>query len=400
MPSELQNYYLIIPLFFAISIGWWLGRRERARPPVRPGADLSQEYFAGLDYLLNEKVDEAIESFIRALEINSDTIPAHLALAKLFRRKGDVDRAIRMHQNLLARPDLTHDDSLRVQMALARDYYAVGLLDRAENLLLEIIRQKPPAKTRCNALSLLIKLYEKEGEWAQALLTADKMEPDEQREFRVELAHYCCELAQADIEAGDSSRARQYLKTAASYDDGQVRIFLLEARLEQQQARWRQAIKSFKKALERDPLFIRETIAELQACYAELDQSKDCVKYLKKLMAESPSTSAMLALAEQIRDQRGSYAAGSYITEELKKRPSVKGFNRLMDIHIGDTPSEDSDDGQNRLQVLRGLTGQLELSKPVYCCNSCGFSGRLLHWHCPTCKRWGTTRPIQGLEGE
>lgn len=400
MPSELQNYYLIIPLFFAIGIGWWLGRRERVRPPVRPGTNLSQEYFAGLDYLLNEKVDEAIESFIRALEINSDTIPAHLALAKLFRRKGDVDRAIRMHQNLLARPDLTHDDSLRVQMALARDYYAVGLLDRAENLLLEIIRQTPPPKTRFNALSLLIKLYEKEGEWAQALQAADKMESDEQRELRVELAHYCCELAETALAAGDCCQVRGYLKAAAGYDDSQVRLFLLEARLEQQQGRWRHAIKCFKKAHERDPLFIRETVAELQSCYAELGQPRDCVKYLKKLMAESPSTSAMLALAEQIRDQRGSYAAGSYITEELKKRPSVKGFNRLMDIHIDDTPDQACEDSQSRLRVLRGLTGQLELSKPVYRCNNCGFSGRLLHWNCPTCKSWGTTRPIQGLEGE
>lgn len=140
LDSLLGNYVLIVPLVIAIAIGWFLGRRERQSKASRPQTSLSSEYFTGLDYLLNEKVDEAIESFIRALEINSDTIPAHLSLAKLFRRKGDVDRAIQIHQKLLARPDLTRSDFMRIQMALARDYYAVGLLDRAENLLQEIIK--------------------------------------------------------------------------------------------------------------------------------------------------------------------------------------------------------------------------------------------------------------------
>lgn len=402
MPSELQNLYLLAPLFLAIAIGWWLGRRERARPPARPATHLSQEYFAGLDYLLNEKVDEAIESFIRALEINSDTIPAHLALAKLFRRKGDVDRAIKMHQNLLARPDLTREDFLRVQMALARDYYAVGLLDRAENLLQEIVRQHPPEKTRLNALTLLVKLYEKEGEWYQALATADKMEPDDQRQIRADLAHYCCELADSAAGSQNWDDVKRLLKAAAGYDDGQVRIYLLDARMNQAQGRWRAAIKSFKKAHERDPLFVGETLIELQACYDALDKSKDCVRYLKRFMAEHPSTSVMLAVADHIQEQRGCYAAGSYITEELKKRPSVKGFNRLMDLQMisAEERSDEAHEYKDRLKVLRGLTGQLEMSKPVYRCNHCGFSGRSLLWHCPSCKKWGTTRPIQGLEGE
>ncbi|MCV6611603.1 MAG: hypothetical protein OIF55_12590 [Amphritea sp.] len=165
--SEIADYLLIIPLFLAVAIGWLLGRRQRVNR--YPQQSLQQEYFTGLDYLLSEKTDEAIESFIRALEINSDTIPAHIALAKLFRKKGDVERAIQIHQNLLARPDLSRDDFLRIQMALAKDYYAVGLFDRAENLLLEIDAQRPAQATRQKVLTLLTKLYEKEQEWERAL---------------------------------------------------------------------------------------------------------------------------------------------------------------------------------------------------------------------------------------
>ncbi|MCV6590747.1 MAG: lipopolysaccharide assembly protein LapB [Marinobacterium sp.] len=400
MPSELQHYYLIIPLFLAIAIGWWLGRRERAGLQARPPANLSQEYFTGLDFLLNEKVDEAIESFIRALEINSDTIPAHLALAKLFRRKGDVERAIRIHQNLLARPDLTRDDFLRVQMALARDYYAVGLLDRAENLLLEIIRQKPPVRTCFNARALLIQLYEKLGDWQQALDVGEQLEAEEQQELATELTHYSCELAEQAFQQGDDRLARSYLKQAGRYDDSQVRIYLLKARIGYRQGRWRQAIRNFHKVHDRDALFIRETLTELQQCYDALGHPDDCIKYLRSCMANAPSTSVMLAVAEHIRIQRGSYVAGCYITEELKKRPSVKGFNRLMDLHMHDEVLSDKTDLQDRLRILRGLTGQLEMSKPVYRCNHCGFSSRQLNWHCPSCKKWGSTRPIQGLEGE
>ncbi|MBY4676020.1 lipopolysaccharide assembly protein LapB [Marinobacterium arenosum] len=395
MAPDFQSYLFIVPLFLAVAIGWWLGRRQK-KVDHRPAANLSNEYFTGLDYLLNERMDEAIESFIRALEINSDTIPAHLALAKLFRRKGDVDRAIKLHQNLLARPDLSRNDFIRIQMALARDYFAVGLLDRAENLLDEIIRQNPPKESRFKALSLLIKLYEKEGEWHQALDTAARMTLDELKPLHRELAHYCCELAEQAIARQGYEEAQGHLRQATQYDPQSVRVGLLDARLAMAQQQWKTAIRHLTQVVERDPLFVSEILADLRHCYAECGRREEFARYLQSCMAQAPSTSVMLMLADQIKQQRGLYAAGSYVTEELKKRPSVKGFNRLIDMHI----EHGSESARDSLRVLRGLTGQLELSKPVYRCNSCGFSGKTLHWQCPSCQKWGVTKPIQGLEGE
>lgn len=390
-----ENYLLIIPLAVAIGIGWWLGKRECKKSPSPVSTNLSNEYFTGLDYLLNEKMDEAIESFIRALEINSDTIPAHIALAKLFRRKGDVDRAIKIHQNLLARPDLGRADFMRVQMALAKDYYAVGLLDRAENLLQEIIKTSSK-NVQSKAVTLLIKLYEKEGEWASALEAAEKLSPDSKKEITNELSHYCCELAQECIASKRSKQAADYLKKALAFDNGNVRVSLQLATLEMSAENWKSAVKHLKSVARKDKLFVSETIPHLKNCCEKLDSMNEFEDYLRQSLGHAPSTSVIIALAEMIKQEKGIYAAGSFITEELKRRPSVKGFNSLIDLHI----EYGSESAKDSLTVLRGLTGQLEISKPIYRCNNCGFSGRTLSWQCPSCKSWGTTKPIQGLEGE
>ncbi|WP_428033123.1 lipopolysaccharide assembly protein LapB [Amphritea sp.] len=391
----MNDYLFIIPLFVAVAIGWLMGRRQRdTKLPLH--SSLQQEYFRGLDYLLSEKTDEAIESFIRALEINSDTIPAHLALAKLFRKKGDVERAIQIHQNLLARSDLSRDDFMRIQMALARDYYAVGLLDRAENLLLEIRAQRPGAETHQKVIALLIKLYEKEKEWGQAIEVAKQQSAAELEGLEVELSHYCCELAEGYMAQQRYRHASGKLNTALNFDKGCVRASLLLADIAIQQENWKGAITELKRVAAQDPQFLSETIKRLQRCYAELNQLAEFERLMTQWLNKYPSTSVMLALAGRILEQQGAYPAGAFITDQLKHRPSVKGFNRLIDLYIAHA----SKGANESLMVLRGLTGQLELSKPVYNCQRCGFSGKSLHWQCPSCQSWGTTKPIQGLEGE
>lgn len=391
------DYLLIIPLFLAVGAGWWLGRlQSRAqRQEQERKTSLNREYFIGLDYLINEQTDEAIESFIRALEINSDTIPAHLTLAKLFRRKGDVERAVGIHQKLLARPDLSHQDFLRIQMALARDYDALGLLDRAEKLLSDIVQQADTQEMRRKAQTLLIKLYEKEGEWQQALDTASQLQTRELREIRHELAHYCCELAQQEM-AANSAGAEHFLRQALLYDPDCARASLIRAQLQMESGRWRQAIRSLKQVLDQDVLLVSETIPLLERCYTELNALAEFGGYLRACLSKAPSASVIIALADHIGQQEGMHAAGTFLTEELKKRPSIKGFNRLIDLHI----EYGSSSARQSLTVLRGLTGQLEQRKPVYQCNHCGFAGRTLHWQCPSCKQWNSIRPIQGLEGE
>jgi len=388
-------------LVVAIAIGWKLGRWQSRpgspdSPSQAPASELNREYFQGLDYLMSDRTDEAIESFMRALEINSDTIPAHLALARLLRRKGDVERAIRVHQTLLARPGLEQRDFVRIQMALARDYEATGLLDRAENLLLEIIRDKSFRELRSEALQLLIKLYEKEAEWRRALDISRQLEASEREQISHELAHYCCELAAQALADKHWNSAEKQLRKALKYNPDSVRASLLSAELAMQQQQWRLAIRALKQVREQDPLLVSETIAPLARCYRALDRLDEYESWLRESLVRAPSTTLVLALAERIRAREGVRAAGEFITDELKNRPSIRGFNRLIDLHL----EYGSQSARESLTVLRGLTGQLEVSKPIYRCEHCGFAGRTLHWQCPSCRQWDTTRPIQGLEGE
>ncbi|WP_027855104.1 lipopolysaccharide assembly protein LapB [Marinobacterium litorale] len=393
---------LLTLLFAAIAIGWLLGRAQVKR--TTPSADrsscsdsnLNPEYFQGLNYLMSDRTDEAIESFIRALEINSDTIPAHLALARLLRRKGDVERAIRVHQTLLARPGLSRTDFHRIQMALARDYEASGLLDRAENLLAGIITDHPSDQIAVEARKLLIKLYEKEGEWLDALEVGRKLSSSEQQAMANELSQYCCELAERALDGKRWNLAEQYLREADGFDTHSVRASLLLARRHMEQDNWSRAIKALCRVREQDPGMVSETIADLKRCYEASDRLSAFDRYLDTCLATAPSTTVMLARAERLCDEQGVIEAGLFITDELKKRPSVRGLNRLIDMHL----AHGSDSARESLTVLRGLTGQLEADKPKYQCGHCGYAGRTLLWQCPSCRQWNKIRPIQGLEGE
>lgn len=392
---------LLALLVVAVAIGWLLGRHGRGAgaesgPATGSTGDFGRDYFQGLDHLMSDRTDEAIESFMRALEINSDTIPAHLALARLLRRKGDVERAIRVHQTLLARPGLNHHDFIRIQLALARDYEATGLLDRAEKLLREIVREGGDRALQGRAQRQLIKLYEKEREWQQALEIGRQLDAEARRQVAHELAHYCCELAQQALARQGWRSAEGHLREALKYNPASVRASLLCARLAMGQGQWRRAIRPLKQVQEQDPTLVSEALEPLERCYQQLRRLDEFETWLRDSLVRAPSTTLLLALVERIREREGVRAAGEFLTDELKSRPSIRGVNRLIDLHL----EYGSRSARESLGLLRGLTGELEASKPIYRCDHCGYAGRILHWQCPSCRQWDSTRPIQGLEGE
>ena len=390
----MDNAYLLLAvLVLAVVAGWSLARWQH-RSKIK--SSLPDAYLCGLDYLIDNRTEEAIESFIEALEINSNTLSAHIALAKLLRRKGDVDRAVRIHESLLSRPGLSELDRQRVNLALARDFHALGLLDRSEESLKALLRESKDSQLRIRAMRLLIRLYEQEAEWQTALDVAQQLPAQERSQLKVELSHYFSERAEQLVAEGDTNGARQRLEQALNEDAGCVRANLTLARILQQQAQWRASINALQQVPSQDPQFIPEILRSLRRAYEACDDETGFREYLQKLQESYPSTSAMLALAEYKRDREGVLSAGLYITESLKQRPSVKGFNRLIDMHL----EYGSSSARESLMSLRSLIQQLENTKPVYRCTQCGFSGRKLVWQCPSCRRWGSIRPIFGLEGE
>lgn len=394
MADSLSDLLIYSLLFAAIVIGWLLGKMERRRQPVAPSNPLTREYFQGINLLLNDKRDEAVDVLLKTLEINSETADTYLVIGSLFRQRGEVDRAIRIHQDLLARPNLTRDQQATVRLELARDYLKAGLLDRSERLLKELVEEGGTHAPVC--LSYLLTIFEQEKEWQQAADVAEKLNGKGSENLHIPLAHYYCELSEQSAKLGDAVEVRGLLKQALAADKNCVRASMLEGKLEEKLGSPKDAIKAYKRIKQQDPRYLPETLAPLERCFKALGEDKEYIKYLFSCIEEHPAASIVIALSENVRQLEGDQAGAYVLSEYLKKRPSVKGLHRLIDYHMTNSQG----DARENLGILKAFTSKLIEHKPVYRCGHCGYESKLLYWHCPTCHHWGSLTPIHGLEGE
>jgi len=396
----MTDFLILILLLSALAIGFFWGRRGAAarlkRDQIAPVWD--RAYFKGLNLLLNEQPDAAIDAFIEALEVNSDTLETHLALGNLLRRQGEVDRAIRIHQNLLARPGLSINQQHQAQFELARDYIKAGVFDRSEKLLRELIETSPEIRDVC--LEYLIEIYREEQEWEKAIKSVEHLAGRRfskvAAKWRNCQAHFCCELAEAALQLDDKLNARRYLKSALAYDKNSVRASLALGNIEFQQGNDKEAIRALKKIATQDPDFIGESIELLSQCFERLQDEMGFERHLKQLLELHPTNSVILALTQRIQKTQGDIAAAEFIGNQLKVRPSLRGVNRLLDFYVDNSKER----AKGNLELLKDLIDQLLAAKPSYRCVQCGFTGNHLHWLCPSCKSWSTVRAIKGVEGE
>lgn len=386
---------LLALIMVAMLAGYLLGRAEKKKKKEHfPGHHLSKEYFAGLNYLLNEQTDEAIETFIKVLDLNNDTVDTYLALGSLFCRKGEVDKSIRVHQDLLARPSLTPLQSIRVRLELAKDYMTAGLFDRAEAMLVDLSRQNH--EYRLDALQQLLKIYEREREWHQAVEVAESLHKLSGEHYASRLAHLYCEIAEEKLRHNDRSGARKFIRTAFYRDKNCVRASLILGRIEMEEGRDREATKVLQKVSTQDNRYVPLTLDMLETVCHRSHQQRVLGSYLARCLNEKPGTAVILAMTAQFMNSRGDVFAMEFLTSQLRRQPTLRGLNALINIQLNH-PTEPS---LTSIKLLKEVTDQMLVSKPVYQCLSCGFSGKEMHWHCPGCHEWGTLAPVQGVEGE
>ena len=390
----LEALWLLLPV--AAGTGWWAARNSSRRASrKRESGGLRSDYFQGINYLLNEQPDKAIEVFIKLIEVDSETVETHLALGNLYRRRGDVDRAIRIHQNLIARDSLNVQQRTEALLELGQDYMSAGLLDRAEDLFSELAED---ADYRVQALRQLIDIYEREKDWPKAIASARKLEKATGNHLGWIIAHYCCEQAGRHCGEGDLDRALKHVQQARNTHAACVRASLLEADIHAERDEHEQAIRSLQRVEEQDPDFLPETVERLYRSFRALDRIEALDDYLSKLMKRYGWTSVTLALADIKHHSAGRREAIRFIAERLRQRASVRGLDRLIDLEIEE--HRDTGEVSGHLEILKGLTGELLFERPVYKCRHCGFPAKSLHWQCPSCKHWTSIRPIQGVEGE
>lgn len=374
--------------------GWWMARRSYGLKSPSTANQLTREYVVGLNYLLNEQPDKAVDVFIKLLDVDSETVETHLALGSLFRRRGEVDRAIRIHQNLIARPQLSVLQRKEALMALGQDYMSAGVYDRAERIFIEVVDLG--GEREVNSLRGLLAIYQQEKAWEKALEIIKKLEQSTGNKMDAAAAHYHCEIAHLLIKNGALDKALHTIKQALLVDKNSVRASLMLASIEIKQGRFKQAIRSLKRVPEQDPEFLTEIIEPLLQCYQALDGMDECVDYLESMLAEHPRSSIIFVIGDYLRQEKSIDIAIDFMSAELSRHPSIRGLNRLIYWHLESAHGKVRD----KLQMLYDITRKFLDNKPVYRCGLCGFSGKLLHWHCPSCKQWGCVKPIHGLEGD
>ncbi|MBF6592274.1 MAG: lipopolysaccharide assembly protein LapB [Ktedonobacterales bacterium] len=385
----LEALWLLLPV--AAASGWWAAGRAAAARHARKKSVLSSDYFKGLNYLVNEQPDKAIEVFIRMVEVDSETIETHLALGSLFRRRGEVDRAIRIHQNLIARPSLDRDQRTQALLELGQDYMNAGLLDRAESLFLELVELN--AHT-VRALQLLGDIYEQEKEWLKAVDIARRLESRTDRRFNHIIAQCYCELAVQARHGGDTSGTEQWLTKALSSDWRCARAGLLRGEMRLEAGDYPGAIEAYQQVEQQDPDYLPEALEPMLRCYRELGKVKEMIRYLNEIIQRHGGITALLLLSRLIERQEDRSAAASLLLERLRTHPSLRGLRQLTEVldanGRGVTPDE--------LGQIKGIIDVSLKDEPLYICSKCGFSGKVMHWKCPSCKHWNSVKPIQGLE--
>ncbi len=380
-------------LLSGLLLGYLVARRGTERVKGLQVDKLRRNYFRGLNFLLNEQPDKAIEVFLQIAEVDNHTVETHLALGSLFRRRGEADRAIRLHQNLIARPNLTADQKSVALLELGEDYMRAGLLDRAENLFVDLVAMDSLATP---ALRHLVAIYQHERDWENAIAHARLLEVASGDSQDVVIAHLYCELAEQARSSGDWRKALDVLEQAWKAEPGCIRASIIRGHIQLAQGELEHAITDFEHVSISNSDYVPEVLPALLDCYRRSNQTIRAERFLTQLTERENSVSALLALAGIHADRRGDDAAIQLLEGVLRQRATVKGLLAFVELKAAQA------DGATRssFQLLHELIANLLENQALYRCNRCGFGAKAHHWHCPSCKNWDTIKPIRGTIGE
>ncbi len=378
--------FLLLPL--AAASGWWAAQHG----PRRAGGVGTPDpaYFRGLNYLLDDQPDKAIDVFVKLAEMDSETAEVQLALGGLFRRRGEVDRAIRIHQGLMARQDLAKRLRALALQELAHDYMRAGLFDRAERLFEELTEFRDH---RRRALSNLLDIYQQEKDWRRCLETADRLQSLTGDTLAPAMAQYHCELAVEALRQYDDEQAQACLRDALATDATCVRATLLQARLALDRGEADRAILLYRRVGDQGPRLLPEILPGLLEAFRGRPPS-DLLETLRSLHRDHPNGALLLALADAVERVEGRQPAIRLLVEYVGAHADLGAVERLLELRELPLSAE----GAEALEMLRTLgrvVRHLRSRQPRYQCDHCGFVARRLHWQCPGCKHWASILPVQ-----
>jgi lipopolysaccharide biosynthesis regulator YciM len=385
---EFQFWMLLIfPLFFGMG---WLAARIDIKELLSESGSLPHSYFQGLNFLLNEQQDKAIESFIEVVKVDPQTVELHFALGSLFRRRGEVDRALRMHHNLVDRADLDEDKRQRAIFELAQDYLKAGILDRAESLFREL-ESTPYAK---QSLEFLLELFQKEHDWLKAIVVAQRLTVVSGQSYSKQAAFFYCELASEEMAGDNLVAAREHLLQALRVDSKSVRATIMLGDMEIRSGKHEEAIGIWKNIEEQDALYLPLVAERILNAYASLNREEEGIALLRGYLNKYHSLDLLNVLFDSVLKKEGSTAAYKLVRDELERNPTLLGLDKLLEARLLEVSMERRAD----TKLVKDLVHKRTRNLAMYHCAHCGFKARQFYWHCPACHAWDSYSPRRGEE--
>ncbi|MCE1239475.1 MAG: lipopolysaccharide assembly protein LapB [Azonexaceae bacterium] len=385
--NEFFEYWqlLLIPAFFGLG---WMAARVDIRQVVHESRALPRSYFQGLNFLLNEQPDKAIDSFLEVARVDSQTAELHFALGNLFRRRGETERAIRMHQNLVDMPDIEEKVRLQALFELGQDFLKAGLLDRAEEIFEKLLST---AEWREEAKRNLLEIYQMGKEWQKAIDIAREL-PD--AASGRDVAEYHCELAAGEIMRSRGDTARRHLEAALQENRKCVRANLLLGDLLLQEGDPAAAIEAWQRIEQQDPGYLALVAQRLLQAYRKLGRTDEGAALLSAYLERYPSLDLLEVVYQLILERDGNEVAYHLVRAELQRNPTMLGLDRLISARLPMASPEMRPDLELARTIVQGYTRRLAR----YQCNNCGFKARQFYWRCPACGGWESTPPRRSEE--
>lgn len=388
----IELLFLLLPV--AMAYGWFMGRNSIKQKDQTIKQDLSIKYSTGLNYLLSNQKDKAIESLLDALKVEDDSVEAHFAMANLFRKRGELDRALKVHEHLVRHGNLPTKDKQQAVFELGKDFLSAGLYDRAETMFNKLLKSPDYG---LKSLAYLLQIFQSTKDWQQGISHQKLVVKFNDKRLLHTLANFYCEQATSAFEQDKFIEVIELLEQALKLDPNSCRANWLMAKIYENHKQCELACKCYQDIYQQDKEFFPDVIDQMHKCYLHLDASDEFFRFIKKVYDETASSSALISYLSHVEKKHGNKKAKEFLLSALKRRPTIRGFKHLVKMEM---KQADDVDNKASLDLIKELIGEYLKIKHRYSCRHCGFNSSTHYWSCPSCHEWEQLKPVRGLEGE
>ncbi len=386
------SWLLLVPIIFGI--GWFASRwdlRLENRMDERERMRQQHSTFKGLSLLLNEQPDKAIETLVKIAQLDPETIELHFSLGNLFRRRGETERAIRIHQNLANRDDLKLRDRDHAAYELGRDFLRAGLLDRAEASLNRV----GDGKYAVPAKESLLEMYQVERDWKKAIIAAMELESLQGKSHHTEIAQFHCELGQEALRRKDFMGAEQCIQRALQAVPNHARALILQGDYAMAMERPAQAIEVWSLVAASHPAYMHLLADRWMVAYTAVGKANEGLDRLRDLLKTQASGELLDIVHKQMMNIRGPEAANTMLSEVMQHSPSLSALSKLAETRLVLEEGSANPERKLELQSILNLLRERTTSLARYNCGNCGFRARRFYWQCPGCNHWEVYSPAR-----